>query len=374
MKFLYHSLLFSMSLCANAASSASVAIPKPTIPPWKLFAPLPDSVGFAGMVAGVLNGRLVVAGGSQFPKLPNWLKGEKTFSDRIFTLDGLDSEWKINPGRLPFKVANAVTAVADDKIFFAGGLDATGCLVQVWTMQAQGDGFVFTRLPDLPEPIGYGAGVITGGRFYVAAGLNAADSKMPSVHVWSLDLNIGKQSRAWRREPDLPQPGVFVAAGAGVNGKFYVLGGIGFDSSGKAIPSKRAYVLDSTAGKWERLPDLPSARIGVSSPCPVVDQRIWAIGGYSAVFPGEPREHPGFDAQTLAFDLTRRVWQNGPVLPTTPVANRDSPGDTGPSPMIGAPCVIWNNYAVVIGGEVRASVRTTAVLGWPITESFVSPP
>ena len=37
---------------------------------WTLFAPLPDRVGFGGMFAGVLSGRLVAGGGSQFPDKP----------------------------------------------------------------------------------------------------------------------------------------------------------------------------------------------------------------------------------------------------------------------------------------------------------------
>jgi hypothetical protein len=94
--------------------------------------------------------------------------------------------------------------------------------------------------------------------------------------------------------------------------------------------------------------------------------KLFLIGGYAEVFPGAPREHPGFSAQTLLFDLAQQRWENGPMLPVTPVADRDSPGDAGPSPMIGAPCVQWNNFAVVVGGEVRSSVRTPAVLAWPL--------
>ncbi len=90
------------------------------------------------------------------------------------------------------------------------------------------------------------------------------------------------------------------------------------------------------------------------------------MGGYAEVFPGAPREHPGFSAQTLFFDLGTQRWEKGPLLPATPVPDRDSPGDPGPAPMIGAPCVVWNDCVVVVGGEVRSSVRTPAVLAWPL--------
>jgi len=94
--------------------------------------------------------------------------------------------------------------------------------------------------------------------------------------------------------------------------------------------------------------------------------RIFLIGGYAEVFPGAPREHPGFSAQTLLFDPVRGAYENGPLLPVAPVTKRDVTGDPGPSPMIGAPCVVWKGLAVVIGGEVRSSVRTSAVLACPL--------
>jgi hypothetical protein len=98
-------------------------------------------------------------------------------------------------------------------------------------------------------------------------------------------------------------------------------------------------------------------------------QGLFVIGGYAEVFPGLPRDHPGFSTQTLFYNLVRQSWANGPLLPQAAVPNRDSPGDPGPASMIGAPCVRWQDRIVVIGGEVRASVRTPAVLAWPLAAS-----
>ena len=57
------------------------------------------------------------------------------------------------------------------------------------------------------------------------------------------------------------------------------------------------------------------------------------------------------------------------MVPTAAVPNRDSPSDPGPAPMIAAPCVVWRNRAVVVGGEVRASVRTPSVIAWPLEQT-----
>ena len=93
---------------------------------------------------------------------------------------------------------------------------------------------------------------------------------------------------------------------------------------------------------------------------------VWLIGGYAEVFGGVQREHPGFCDETLVFNLERRTWSAGPTLPRGGEPNRDLSGDPGPAPMLGAPAVIWQNHVVIVGGEVRISTRTPAVIAWPV--------
>jgi hypothetical protein len=226
---------------------------------------------------------------------------------------------------------------------------------------------------------------------YVIGGQLSPTAKTPSRHVWSLGLAADGVKAGWRAEPDFPGTGLFVVSTAVAGGRLYVIGGVGFNAAGNAVPSKAVCSFDPTARRWEQLPDLPEPRVGPSTPCPVMesavagvvdpgsrpqrgrpqsDGQIWVIGGYAKIFPGAARDHPGFDAQTYVFDLSSRAWRNGPVLPNTPVPNRDEPGDPGPAPMLGAPCAIWHGYAVMVGGEVRASVRTPGVIGWPIAQPF----
>ena len=344
----------------------------PTVPMngWKLFAPLPDPVGYAGMFGGVLNGRLLTGGGSQFRDKPNWLQGEKVFSDRIFVLATPDGKWSEHRTRLPRKSGHFASATTEGAIYLAGGIDSAGCQKHVLKIEARGDDLTFTRLPDLPQPLGYGAGMIVGRRFYVVGGLHEPTSKQPGVELLSLDLDApgaDDAGNAWRREPDHPGPGFFVAATASDGENLYVFGGIGFNAEGKPTPAKAAYRFSPTRRAWERLPDLPEPRVGAATPCPLVGGgKFFVIGGYAEVFPGAPRDYPGFRAQTLHYDPASQRWENGPVMPQAPVPNRDSPGDPGPVPVIGAPSVVWKDHVVVISGEARASVRTPAVIAWPL--------
>jgi N-acetylneuraminic acid mutarotase len=338
-----------------------------TLHGWELLAPIPDPVGFGGMFAAPLNGQLVAGGGSQFRDKPNWLQGEKVFSDRIFTLADPAAKWVESATRLPAKMGHFATAATSDAIYLVGGINATGCLAPCWQLRAQGGGFQFTPLPDFPHAIGYAAGAIANGRLYVIGGLPEPTSKSPTVETWSLELAKISAGAKWTREPDLPAPGVFVSGVASDGRHVYVFGGMTYDAEGKATPSKRMLRFNPARTAWETLADLPEPRVGSASPAPVVaGEKLFVIGGYAEVFPGPAREYPGFRDQTLYYDLKRNTWENGPTIPKAEIPNRDSPGDPGPAPMIAAPCAVWQNRAVVVGGEVRASVRTPSVVAWPL--------
>ena len=112
---------------------------------------------------------------------------------------------------------------------------------------------------------------------------------------------------------------------------------------------------------------MPEPRVGPVAPMPVVDGRLLVVGGYSTAFTGDRREHPGFARQTFVYDFKRGAWSAGPVLPQVAPTNRDATGDTGPAPMVAASGAVWQKHYVVVGGEVRASVRTPAVIALPLS-------
>ena len=358
--------------CLLAAACVS-GLSAPEAPGWRILAPLPDPVGYGGMFAGVLDGRLVTGGGSQWDR-PIWLKGQRCFSDRVFTLAAPDGKWVEETVRLPARCGYFASGTTADAIYLAGGLDPTGCVRAAWLWRAEHSRLVSHPLPDLPHPLGYACGAVAGGRFWVMGGLRDPNAKEASQEVWSLDVT-GAGDGHWRREADLPGPGVFVATAAANGPDLYLFGGMAFDAAGKFAPSPRAYHLNTADRTWRKLPDLPEPRVGSASPAPVLNGRqIFLIGGYGEISPAAQREHPGFPPQTLYFDLQAGTWGRGPVLPVTPVPDRDAPGDPGPAPMIGAPAARWQGYAVVIGGEVRASVRTPAVVAWPMARPLAGTP
>lgn len=331
-----------------------------------LFSPLPDPVGYAGNFAVCLNSRLLTGGGSQFPDKPLWLDGQKAYSDRIFALDEPSGAWSELRTRLPQKMAHFAFAASDDAVYLAGGIGNEGLLEQVLELKADGPEVTIKILADLPTPLAYGAAAIANGRLYVVGGQHDLSLKAATVEGWSLDLDAA--SGEWRREPDLPGTGTFVAAMASDGQNLFFIGGVGFDETGKGVQSNKVYRLAPEGKKWEPLPDLPKPRVGAVTPCPIIDgNRIFVMGGYESAFPGERRDHPGFSPQTFIYDIVRQSWSNGPILPHEAPANKDATSDRGPAPMVAAPGAVWRDHFVAIGGEVRASVRTTAVVAYPLS-------
>jgi N-acetylneuraminic acid mutarotase len=325
---------------------------------WTQLAPLPDPIGFAGMLAGVLDNRLVVGGGSQWNK-PVWQSGSRLLSDRIFVLDEPGGAWRVADSRLPRKCGHFATAATGGAIYLAGGIGEQGTLQEAHCMEAKAGGYSFARLPDLREGVVYASGAVCGGRFWVVGGLADPAAKQARRSVWSLSLD--KPGAGWRREPDLPETGLFVPATAAVGEDLLVIGGMTFDAVGKLAPSRACHRLHN--GAWTRLPDLPAPRVAASSPCPVLaGQRVLVAGGYAEVFGGPPREHPGFATETFVYDVGSATWSSGPALPSVPAGDRDAAGDAGPLPMVGATPAVWRDLVVIPGGEVRISTRTPAVL------------
>lgn len=360
-KYLSHSIF--MNHVSPASSLPVLANDHSTTAAWRLLPSLPDPIGFGGMFGGVLGGWLVVGGGSQFSDKPFWLEGTKAYSDRIFVLDSPGGKWREHEARLPQKLAHFASAATADAIYLVGGLNSGGAQKQGWEIRAEGENLKLAALPDFPATLCYAAAAVVGARLFVVGGQQQPGDKGATVETWSLDLG---QRESWQREPDLPGSGVFVTSAAGTR-DLWVFGGLGFGGDGKLLPSRAAFRLPLDTRRWEKLGDLPHPRVGAVTPCPVMpDGRIMVVGGYEAIFPGASRDDPGFSTASFIYDPVGNRWVAGPVLPPLQIPDRDSPGDAGPGPMIAAPGVVWHDLAVIVGGEVRSSVRTPAVLAWPM--------
>src|SRR5688500_5259431 len=108
MKKRYHHILLVILLMVPVIKSFGDTPPQPYLQ-WSQLPAVPDQVGFAGSIAGVSNGALLVAGGSNFPNGGTpWNGGAKAWYDKVYVLEQPNAQWK-EAGRLPRPLGYAVS-------------------------------------------------------------------------------------------------------------------------------------------------------------------------------------------------------------------------------------------------------------------------
>jgi N-acetylneuraminic acid mutarotase len=237
---------------------------------WKQLPPLPDKEGFAGSFAGVSNGALIVAGGSNFPDKKPWERGKKIWYDSIFVLDRPDGEWKL-AGRLPRPLGYGVSVTYRDAVVCIGGSDADRHYAETFRLEWREGKIITTSLPPLPRPIANACGAIVDKRtLYIAGGQESPDASAALDTVFGLDLTATDPK--WRELEKCPGGGRILAVAAAFDGAFWLIGGAELMTGheGKVERRYRKDVWRYRPGEgWSRVADLapPGRRCTVAGRC-----------------------------------------------------------------------------------------------------------
>ena len=217
--------------------------------------PLPQGRG--GHAAGLVDGQIVVTGGT------NWTADKQTKFWLHETVVLEDGTWRAGPA-LPYP--GALAAFAHDAIglYVAGAVgDARGIGAlrlppapeiqqprRVFRLSGHDSGATWQELAPLPRPTTAAAGAILDGTFYIFGGVN---SEGVSKQMFALDT--ADPAASWRRCADLPGPARALATLASGGGSLYLLGGA--DSWEPLNPMRDTYRYDPKRDKWQRMKDLP---------------------------------------------------------------------------------------------------------------------
>ena len=313
------------------------------------------------MLAGTSHGRLIAAGGANFPQAPPWEGGRKTWYDTIFVLDSPKGTWQTARTRLPRPLGYAVTVTYDNEVIVAGGESPTAegseARREVFAIRWTGEDVSLTPLPPLPSPVMNACGAILGSRLYVAGG--ASSPTVATKSFWSLDLAADSDQQTWTVHPTWDGPPRMLAVAAVANGGFYLLSGAELSAGPDGKPARRflrdAHCFDPAAG-WRKLADLPRAVVAAPGPAAVINDRIVVFGGDDGEqFQNPLQDHKGFPSGVLAYD---------------PATNRWSDASTIPVPRVTVPLVPWGDEWVLISGEKHPGVRSPEVWAYsPTTKS-----
>jgi N-acetylneuraminic acid mutarotase len=313
---------------------------------WQQMPAIPDREGFAGSFAGVAGGALVVAGGANFPERRPWEGGAKRWYDRVFVLEAGASEWR-EAGRLPDASAYGASVQLDEGLLMIGGGDAMEVHRAVRLLRYDPQ-LRFESWPDLPFPLVMCAAARVGRMVYVAGGLDRVDAA--TAQRAFLALNLDDRAAGWKQIEPWPGPERILATAGAVRGAFCIMGGarVSKGPDGKPVREwlRDGYVFSPGRG-WRRLADLPRGAVGAPSPAPVVDGKLWLLGGDDgSQAQVAPADHRGFCRDILALDLASNAWTKVGEMPFA---------------LVTTPAAVWQGRVIVPGGERQPGIRSTAV-------------
>jgi N-acetylneuraminic acid mutarotase len=312
---------------------------------------VPDAHGLAGAYAGIHGGRLIAAGGANFPGAMPWNGGVKVWHDRVFALDlrTRDAAWR-DVGRLPAARAYGVSLTVPEGVLLIGGGDAERHLADVRLMTIDRDRRpTFRELPSLPVPLAQMSGALVGRHVHIAGGIETPDATTASAGHWRLDLDA--PDRGWQPLTPLPAAGRILPTAAAIDDAFYLVGGCSLAADAAGRPA-RTYLREAwrfAAGAWTRLPDMPRAAAAAASPAPVVDGGLFVVSGDDGTRVAiAPADHPGFTGEILRYDVALNTWSRAGALSV-------------PAPVT-VPTAPWQDRFILVSGEVRPGVRTRQVM------------
>jgi len=339
-------LTFPLFLCL---ALTALAQPVREVLEWRELPALPDPVGFSGSFAGVSNGALLVAGGTNFPNKPPWEGGTKTWHDLAFVLQEPGGAWK-TAGRLPRPTGYGLSLTVPDGLLLIGGGDSKENFTDVLRVRWGDAQLSHTYLPPLPVPLAMHTGALLGRTVFVAGGLAHPDATAASRIF--LSLNLDDPAAGWRELEPSPGPERFLATSGALGGAFYLFGGMRLVPGPDGRP-QREWLRDAwryTPGAgWKRLADLPVPLAAAPGPAPNLGaSHLLLIGGDDGSLVSHPPQgHPGYSRVLWAYHTLTDTWARMGSLPFS---------------LATATATSWQGRIVVTGGEMRPGVSSTGVL------------
>lgn len=327
-------------------------------------------LGLAGAVIGIMDNRLLVAGGANFPKKMPWNGGAKHIAIQayIYQLEGGALTF-LEQQELKEAVAYPGNCSVGDTLYVAGGENQNGVLRSVKKLYFEADALREERLPDLPQALTNGSLVFASGKLYFVGGENAL---FVSDKIYQLDLSV--EDPVWEEVFTLMHPVSNAVVVSDQKNRLYIAGGRMRNINSLSTIYNQLFEVDLHVASIEAIADLPrSVAAGTG---------VWDDSGNILLFGGDhaetfhrvealiaqinqttdeelkqtlneekamiQREHPGFSNSAWSFNVANKQWDKLDDI-------------AGPSPVT-TTAVRHQNTIIIPSGEIRAGVRTNQIL------------
>lgn len=177
--------------------------------------------GLAASFSGMVDGKLTVAGGANFPFEPVEEGGKKKTYSTIYTLT--DNVWEAN-GNLPHAASAGASVTTPKGLLCIGGTDGLSILRDVCLITKDN----VEDLPELPVPLAEHSAAISGDMVYVVGGRtqDSIGNQLENSDVYQLNLS---EKKAWKKIATMPGKGRLQCVSTVQNGNtascLYIFGG-----------------------------------------------------------------------------------------------------------------------------------------------------
>ena len=359
-------LIFYLSLIVNLSVLAGENGEELLL--WENLPSLPDKEGFSGMFAGVSNGALIVAGGTNFPNGLHWEGGEKVWSDKIYVLENLTENWIEINVRLPTPLAYGVSVTYDNALICVGGEDSVKTYRDVIKIEWTGRHAKITHLEPMPVALSRMAGDLLDEVVYIVGGQYNSEVPLASADLWAMHLGKPLLSNGWKKLTPLPGPARIFPVTAVQDDSFFAMSGMEISPDGEGRHSVHLPYLNDAyryisgkgknRGRWQKIADLPHPVAAAASPAMVLGQSHFAIfGGLDGSLTGLDRwKVPPYSRKVLLYHTITNTW-----VPTSSIPHGKS--------RITLPAVTWNGNYVLASGESGPAKRSPRIFAVKLQKS-----
>ncbi|MHB9054764.1 MAG: cyclically-permuted mutarotase family protein [Paludibacteraceae bacterium] len=350
------------------------------------------SKGVSAAFAGLLDDKLIVAGGCNFPDIPAAEGGRKVFYKMILMFD--KGHWK-KIGELPYELAYGVSINLQDAMLFIGGRNNyyfSNSVYRVSMNKKTGEAGTDT-LPPLPVTLDNASGAILDSIVYVFGGNQQGQ---PSHDMYSLDL---REPDGWIKKPFTPSRSLVQPVMIAQNGALFVFGGYDIpvevkktqntaDTTLAAEVSQAVWRYSPENEKWENISMFPSgaslSSLSGGVGAAVADSLIITLGGVNKrIFEDALNRNYYLSkiTETNRDTLTERMLSEAKTYLFQPVGwYKFTPdlylynvtkntwrtlGKNTRAALAGASVTYNDKEIYVINGEIKPGVRTPKI--WKIT-------
>ncbi|SMG30201.1 Galactose oxidase, central domain [Sphingobacterium psychroaquaticum] len=329
-------------------------------------------LGLAGPITGIIDNKLLLMGGANFPATMPWDGGAKEYHQEAYIYeigDGHVDFVKQTPTHIPL----AYSAVCSDgtRLYIAGGENNNGIQKDVFTLELTADSIQIARLPNLPHPYTNGGLLKVKNKLFFIGGEN---TEHVSARIYELNLSIAGST--WETHPTtLPYPvshAIFLTDAKEQN--IYIIGGRKRNENSRSTVYDQILQWNLSTQKIETIGTLPRP---LAAGTGVMDDQgdILIFGGDDASTFHQVEDliakitatedsnqkqiliqqkaflqqnHPGFTSDSWKFNIQQKKWSKiAPIPAKSPVTTQ---------------ALSYKNMIIIPSGEIKAGIRTDQIL------------